>query len=253
MFTQELVPGDAFIASGESYTVASITDDLNLTLANPVVSAVAAGTSITLSKYSDPFVAGSEPFYEFNCLDAAYDTIGRIRLMVRDWDRDFKVTDRIDQLTVPLTGTVTTAASTTQTGTGTLFTTEVIDKRMIQVGTEVNTVDSIATDTSLEFTTASLGLNTTQNAYIRPILSDAGESTDLFSNFYNNRTDWDDDRNLYENFTLGSFSSTESYYPALNTCGPQSAPAAPGQADSPGGDPNTKLRLYDYRFPNDKL
>jgi hypothetical protein len=43
----------------------------------------------------NPFVNGV-PVYTFNCLDAARDIKARIRLVVRDWDRAYKVTDGID-------------------------------------------------------------------------------------------------------------------------------------------------------------
>lgn len=43
----------------------------------------------------NPFVNGV-PVYTFNCLDAAHDIKARIRLVVRDWDRAFKITDGID-------------------------------------------------------------------------------------------------------------------------------------------------------------
>jgi len=247
-FTEELVPGDVFYVNGEGYTVNTITDDTNLTLTNTVVTTVSAngadGTIYSLSPFSDPFLAGSEPFYEFSCLDAAYDTIGRIRLMVRDWDRDFKVTDRIDQLTVPLTTNVTNTAGD-QTSTGTLFTTEVLSSRMIQVGTEVNTVNTVTNATDLEMHLNST-LTQTAQAYVRPILSDAGEATDLFGNYYNNRSDWDDHDNVYSTFSTTSFSSN-TYYPALNSCDATTAPSQVGTAGL------GKLRLFDYRFPNDNL
>ncbi len=244
LFTQELVPGDAFIANGESYVVDSIASDTALTLTNPVLAAVTAGATITLSPNSDPFIAGSEPYYEFSCLDAAFDTIGRIRMMVREWDRDFTVTSRIDQLTIPLTTNITTTAGSTA-ATGTAFLTEVIGKRMIQVGTEVNTIDTVTDANNLDFYLDSVLAQTAQ-AHVRPILSDAGEATDLFGNFYNNRTDWDDDRNLFSSFSNASY-GTLGFYPSLNSCGVSTTPT---QENSTG---TGKLRLFDYRFPNDSL
>lgn len=249
LFTEELVPGDVFFAAGESYVVNSIASDTSLTLANPVVNTVAALTTFSLSPFSDPFLAGSEPFYEFSCLDAAYDTIGRIRMMVREWDRDFKVTDRIDQLTIPLAGTTSnTAGSVTATGVGTAYNTEVVTKRMIQVGSEVNTVDTNIVAGSMDYYLTSVLSQALATAYVRPLLSDSGEATDLFGNFYNNRTDWDDDRNVFSTFSSVTYSAT-GYYPALNSCG---AATAPSQIDSSGGG-GAKLRLFDYRFPNDSL
>lgn len=43
----------------------------------------------------NPLVNGV-PVYTFNCLDAARDIKARIRLVVRDWDRTYKITDGID-------------------------------------------------------------------------------------------------------------------------------------------------------------
>jgi hypothetical protein len=47
------------------------------------------------TSYTHPFIGG-HPFYTFNCLDAAKDIIGRIRVQVRDWNRSFKITDGLD-------------------------------------------------------------------------------------------------------------------------------------------------------------
>ncbi len=51
----------------------------------------------TVYAYDNPF-RRAQPFYDFNCLNAAFDTIGRIRLIVRDWDRAFNSTSRIDRV-----------------------------------------------------------------------------------------------------------------------------------------------------------
>ena len=47
-----------------------------------------------------PFAQGS-PYYTFSCLDSAKETKARIRIVVRDWDRTFKITSDID-LDIPL-------------------------------------------------------------------------------------------------------------------------------------------------------
>jgi len=58
-----------------------------------------------LSSYVMPFAGGAatdspreygQPFYVFNCLDAAKDIKARIRLIVRDWDKSFTIADNID-------------------------------------------------------------------------------------------------------------------------------------------------------------
>lgn len=48
-----------------------------------------------LALQQNPFVNGV-PVYTFNCLDAAKDIKARIRLVVRDWDRTYKITDGVD-------------------------------------------------------------------------------------------------------------------------------------------------------------
>lgn len=49
------------------------------------------------SLYVDP-LAGANPFYKFECLDAARDIKARIRLVVREWDRSFRQSDSIDSI-----------------------------------------------------------------------------------------------------------------------------------------------------------
>tara|TARA_R110000868_G_scaffold226115_11_gene478645 strand:- start:6553 stop:10059 length:3507 start_codon:yes stop_codon:yes gene_type:complete len=232
VFTEELTVGDTINVGSESYVIMLISDDTNMRVSNPIDS-VFAGQTYSLSAYNSPLTAGAEPFYEFACLDAAYDTKARIRVLVREWDRDFKVTDSIDRLQIPLTGTVsTTAASTTVNGAGTNFSTEVINERMIKMGTEVNTVDSVTNATTLELSLIAELTQAGVTAYVRPPLADAGEATDLFGNNWNNRRDWDDLRG--------------SYYPALNNC----SAGTPAQTNSSG---TGLLRLFDYGFPYDGL
>ena len=52
---------------------------------------------------SDPFVGRSgyriNPFYAFECLDAAREPMARIRLIVRDWDRIFNSDEDHDEYT----------------------------------------------------------------------------------------------------------------------------------------------------------
>jgi|GEM_PF-6257759 len=47
--------------------------------------------------YSNPY-RRRQPYYDLDCLNASYDTIARIRLVVRDWNRDFNWTSRIDRV-----------------------------------------------------------------------------------------------------------------------------------------------------------
>lgn len=49
----------------------------------------------TIADYIDP-VKGSNPFYTFNCLDSAREIKARVRLIIREWDRNFKQEDQID-------------------------------------------------------------------------------------------------------------------------------------------------------------
>lgn len=45
----------------------------------------------------NPF-AGANPYYTFNCHDSGYNIIGRIRVLVREWDRSFKAIDDVDTI-----------------------------------------------------------------------------------------------------------------------------------------------------------
>lgn len=55
---------------------------------------ILANTALSTLISDSPF--GSESvFYEFKCLDAAQDTKARIRLVVRDWDRTFRINSGI--------------------------------------------------------------------------------------------------------------------------------------------------------------
>jgi hypothetical protein len=54
--------------------------------------AAVASTDVKAS----PFSSDSNPFYTVTCLDAAYDVKARIRLIVREWDRTFKIDSGID-------------------------------------------------------------------------------------------------------------------------------------------------------------
>jgi hypothetical protein len=48
-----------------------------------------------LTTYLDPF-SQTNPFYTFYCLDAAFDIVARIRVITREWNKDFKATSGID-------------------------------------------------------------------------------------------------------------------------------------------------------------
>lgn len=233
-FTSQFSPGDSIYISGQVHKIASIQNDTNLTLQSRVLNDI-VGATIQTYPYSDPFRYGSEPFYQYECLDAAYDTIARIRLLVRDWDKDFKITDDIDRLTIPLNGTIdTTAGSSALTGIGTAFETELgigdEGARMIKTYREINTVTTVASDTA-----ATMYLNAGSTAagitaIVRPLKSDAGEALNDFLNPWNSRPDWDDYLNSLD---------TAHRYPALESCS--------------SGTPITNGRLSDYTFPADEL
>ena len=53
---------------------------------------LASNTSLLAS----PLGSDSNPFYTFYCLDAAYDFKARIRLVVREWDKTFRIDSNID-------------------------------------------------------------------------------------------------------------------------------------------------------------
>jgi hypothetical protein len=50
-----------------------------------------AGTYSTASPFG-----GANPYYTFHCLDAAHEIKARIRLVLREWDKSFKINDSID-------------------------------------------------------------------------------------------------------------------------------------------------------------
>jgi len=56
---------------------------------------IASGTTITA--YDNPF-RRAQPYYDIDCLNSSYDTIGRIRVVVRDWNRDFDSSSQIDRI-----------------------------------------------------------------------------------------------------------------------------------------------------------
>ena len=49
-------------------------------------------------EFMDPFFGFGNKTYEFRCLDSAEDEKARIRIFVRDWNRDFSPKDAIDKL-----------------------------------------------------------------------------------------------------------------------------------------------------------
>lgn len=53
-------------------------------------------TAINNREIVSPFTG--RPYYAFNCNDGAGDTIARIRLVVRDWNRNFRASDNIDRV-----------------------------------------------------------------------------------------------------------------------------------------------------------
>ena len=99
-----------------SYTVFAVVDD-NTLIVKPVTGTLAdlnATTTLTIGgqnilnfadtgktnavvAYDSP-QRRSQPYYDINCLNASYDTIARIRLLVREWNRAFDSTSRIDRI-----------------------------------------------------------------------------------------------------------------------------------------------------------
>lgn len=63
-------------------------------------SAWTAKTDTYLSRatgfFSTPFPSDSNPYYTITCRDSAYDIKARIRVVVRDWDRAFRIDSGID-------------------------------------------------------------------------------------------------------------------------------------------------------------
>lgn len=81
-------------------------DITNLRNANGIVNNACSSTRADASAWanlqksthptSSPF-GGESPFYEFHCVDAANDLKARIRVTIRDWDRTFKISDRLTE------------------------------------------------------------------------------------------------------------------------------------------------------------
>ncbi len=176
---------------------------------NPFDANITAGAyAISPSLYSEPFKGSrTNPFYTFECQDAAQDTIARIRIQVREWDRKFSINDDIDLLGRILTGTVTSSAGTQAlTGAGSLFLPELLPNQMIRFGNQINQVGSIATNTSLTMVDNSPATLAGQTLVSRPLLMDSADVDDLFGQPYNDRDDWDD-------------KNSSGVFPYLNSCG----------------------------------
>ncbi|MDD4973705.1 MAG: Ig domain-containing protein [Bacteriovorax sp.] len=75
------------VANGSIYNKClSTNSDANLWTAN----------MDALPDTDNPFGKGANPFYVVNCLNAAKDIKARIRIVVRDWNKTFKIKDNID-------------------------------------------------------------------------------------------------------------------------------------------------------------
>lgn len=183
--------------------------------------------------HTDPFKGNfTNPYYVYECKDAADDTIARIRLQVREWDRNFNETSDIDILSQAATGTVSTSVGTNAlTGAGTLFSTELQVNQMFRVGNQVNYVTVINNDTSLDMRDNSPATIVGQTLYSRPLLMDAGDSIDLFLQFYNDYPDWDD-RNSSIDPT-----SFRGRFPYKNSC----------DVGAPISDPASRDYFYDFQ------
>ena len=55
-----------------------------------------AAYHVALPDTDNPLAGGVNPYYIVNCLDAAKDIKARIRIVVRDWNKSFKIKDAID-------------------------------------------------------------------------------------------------------------------------------------------------------------
>jgi len=108
----------------------------------------------------------AQPFYDFNCLNSSHDTIGRIRLVVRDWNRDFNSTSRIDRVQPDLYEYVSGVCVG-----------EVTPTRVTKVACEGDGGIWI------------LNRSTTIPAFMEVT---GASFLDPFGNDYNNRGDWDD-------------------------------------------------------------
>lgn len=172
----------------------------------------------------------SNPFYDFECLDSAFDLKARIRLQIREWDRSFNSTSNIDRLSTQLEGTFNSPTTTSLTGSGTRFQSEINNPRLIKVGNEVFNVSTVISETQIDVsTTPVLVQGTALTGRVRPLLSDSGSSSaDPFGVLYNNVSDWDD-VNLF------------NQHPTLNQCTETVAPVPSGV---------NRLR---YTFPRNDL
>lgn len=81
-------------------------DVTNLRNANGVVLNACSNTRANANTWASqtqaatvaPHGGGENPFYEFTCLDAAKDIKARIRLVVREWNRTFRINDLINDV-----------------------------------------------------------------------------------------------------------------------------------------------------------
>lgn len=205
------------VSSGVDYRVLAVSaTDITL---HARVKNIAMGEAIRTTTFKNDPLVGSSPFYEISCLDPGADTIGRIYLQVREWDRFFSPEDDVDVLSQRLmSGTVdmsiagTTVASTGAADNDVFTLLNNNDQRMLTVGIENHTVDFLdnfsvnALDT-LETTTAALTTQAAVSAWIRPLKLDSGDGVDSFGGDYNDYLDWDDSNN--------------SIHPALYGCAVQ--------------------------------
>jgi hypothetical protein len=192
----------------------------------------------------DPFGSSNSGvynnYYTFNCLDASYDIKARIRVLVRDWDREFTPEDHeltnlatnsinSSQLAAPLTIT-TTGSSNTATLSGALPSNLTIGN-----GTEIYVDDGdnnleldqdtrfivqsyVPGSTTVTFQAAATSGVANRDFFIRSKLND--EETNTFDIAYDNRADFDSSwLNLL----------TDANRPDYNNCGVGGQETATGQ------------------------
>jgi preprotein translocase subunit YajC len=220
----DFFPGDIVTLSGAggNHKIANI-NNLVVTFTAPLDLAMTGDLTITPHENSEPFKGVStNPFYTFECADAAQDTKARIRIQVRDWDRQFSINDNIDVLGKVHSASVTSSSlfnTTILSGSLALagdFTSnpENIIFPIIRYGNQVNqpiTQDIAISDNSV-FNLIMVHPSTSNvfgaTLYSSPLLMDSGAALDLFGQAYNDDEDWDD-----------YYGPNSSFVSNLNSCG----------------------------------
>lgn len=212
--------------NGTNYRVVTA-DATSITLDNRVVQ-LANGLQIYIPNLGNDPLAAASPFYEIECKDPGFETIGRIRLQVREWDRFFTPEDEIDVLAQLLRADTVDATMGSQSvtensgGDTNVFSPVLVDgesKRKVRIGNEILDVDFVVNYGAtaydllqLDSSTVPYATMTGVNMWIRPIKQDAS-GNDPIGTPYNSYRDWDD---LFSsNFTNPADDVTPSYQGCL--------------------------------------